>query len=499
MRLLVLSLAACALLGSPCRAEDVLRVGLFALPRALGNPFSSTAISDMHTWAAIFDSLTRVDGQAKVHPALATGWEAVDEHTWQFHLRRGVRFSNGEPFDAHAVVATLAYLKSKAGASESVARELAAITAAQVLNRHSVQIRTAQPTIILPALLAGVRIVAPEQWRRLGPAGFASEPVGTGPFAVTAWNAARVELTAFRDSWRAPATDRLELYEILDPSARRQGVESGRLDLALALTTDDLQQLERGGHRGHISAGGAVTSLTFITVRESPLQDPRVRRALNYAVDKQTLVKVLLGGYTQPAGQPAPHYVSGHNPALKPYAYDPDRARELLTAAGYKAGFKVVAEVVPSGPHANPAFYAFIAQQLAAVGVDLEVRAIPASQLIGKAINGNFAGTAFSMTFDSKPYLDGHRAISMHSCLRAVPWHCDRAIMPLIEAAQVEFDAARRVKLLQEVMRAYHEDPPALYLFEAIYVDGVHRRVGHYNPVNGIINYHEITVTGAPQ
>jgi peptide/nickel transport system substrate-binding protein len=494
MRCLVLSLAACVLLGSPCRAEDVLRVGLFALPRALGNPFSSTAISDMHTWAAIFDSLTRVDDQAKVHPALATGWEAVDEHTWRFQLRGGVRFSNGEPFDAHAVVATIAYLKSEQGAGESVARELAAVAGARVLDSHNVEIRTTQPTIILPALLAGVRIVAPKQWRRLGPAGFASEPVGTGPFAVTAWNAARVDLTAFRDSWRAPATNRLALYEILDPSARRQGVESGRLDLALALTTDDLQQLERGGHRGHISAGGAVTSLTFITVRESPLQDPRVRRALNYAVDKQTLVKVLLGGHTQPAGQPAPHYVTGHNPALKPYAYDPDHARELLTAAGYQAGFKVVAEVVPSGPHANPAFYA-----LAAVGVQLEVRAIPASQLIGKAINGNFAGTAFSMTFDAKPYLDGHRAISMHSCLRAVPWHCDRTVMPLIEAAQVEFDAARRVKLLQEVMRAYHDDPPALYLFEAIYVDGVHRRVGRYNPINGIINYDEITVTEAPQ
>ena len=152
----------------------------------------------------------------------------------------------------------------------------------------------------------------------------------------------------------------------------------------------------------------------------------------------------------------------------------------------------MIAEVTPSGPHSSVELYGFIAQQLASIGVDLEVRALPAAKMIRNAITGSFAGSAFSMAFDSKPSLDAQRSVSMHSCLRAVPWHCDRSLMPLIEAARTEFDAVRRDLLLQQIMAAYHEDPPAIYLFESVYLDGLDKRVRNYRPENGIINYDEI-------
>ena len=174
----------------------------------------------MHTWGALFDSLTAVDGSATPQPALATSWRAVDPLTWHFELRRGVSFSNGERFNAAAVVATVAYLRSEAAAGLSVARELQPIAAAEALDEYTVRFRTHQPTLILPALLAGMRIVAPGHWRHLGPEGFAQDPVGTGPFKLESWSPARVELVAYPNSWRAPKGDRLELYEILEPSAR---------------------------------------------------------------------------------------------------------------------------------------------------------------------------------------------------------------------------------------------------------------------------------------
>lgn len=473
-------------------ADSVLRVGVFGLPRGLGNPHSSTAISEMHTWAALFDSLTRVDSRARVQPALATSWRALDTHTWQFELRQGVEFSNREPFNAEAVLASIDFLLSEAGAGLSVARELAAIQSAAVIDEYLLEIKTHEPTLILPALLAGMRIVAPRQWTRLGPQGFARDPVGTGPFIVKSWSPARVTMTANQTSWRAPRLAAIELYEILEPASRLQGVLSGTLDIALALSADDLDQLQRLGGRGHASAGGGVTSLSFITVKPGPLQNPRVRQALNYAIDKQVVVNVLLGGLTKPAGQPAPSYVHGHNSSVGIYEYDPERARQLLRQAGYPNGFPLVAEVTPSGPHSSTELYGFLAQQLAAVGVRLEVRALPAAKMIRNAITGGFAGSAFSMAFDSKPSLDGQRSVSMHSCLRAVPWHCDKALMPLIEAARTEFDPQHRRQLLQQIMSAYHDDPPAIYLFESVYLDGLHRRVTHYRPENGIINYHEI-------
>lgn len=475
-------------------ADNVLRVGLFGLPRGLGNPHSSTAISEMHTWAALFDSLTRVDSRAQVQPALAISWRAIDDHTWRFELRQDVAFSNGEPFNAEAVVTNIDYLLSEEGLGLSVSRELAAIQNAIALNDHLLEIKTREPTLILPALLAGMRIVAPKHWRQLGPKGFARNPVGTGPYVVKSWSPARVTLAAFEDSWRAPQIETLELYEILEPASRLQGVQSDTLDVALALSADDLKQLQRLGGRGHASTGGAVTNLSFRTIKPGPLQDSRVRQALNYAIDKQLIVDVLLGGLTVAAGQPVPHYVHGYNSTLGVYEYDPEQARQLLHEAGYPNGFKLIAEVTPGGPHSSTELYGFVAQQLAAIGVELEVRGLPAAKMIRNAITGGFAGDAFSMAFDSKPSLDAQRSVSMHSCLRAVPWHCDRSLMPLIEAARTEFDAARREHLLQQIMQAYHDDPPAIYLFESVYLDGLHHRVGNYRPENGVINYHEITL-----
>ena len=472
--------------------DEALKVGVFGLPRGMGNPTSSTAISEMHTWGAIFDSLTRVDGRAQVLPMLATDWVALDEHTWRFQLREGVSFSNGEPFDARAVVESIEFLLSDEGAGLSVAREIRNIDIVRAISSLEVELTTSEPTLILPALLAGIRIVAPDHWARLGPTGFARDPVGTGPFRVVAWEPAEVTLVAFERSWRAPRLGRLELLEIPDPAARLQGVVSGQLDVALGLSADDIELLEQSGQKAHVSAGGAVTSLTYATTKPGPLQSPLVRKALNYAVDKEAIVSVLFHGLTRPASQPVPHYVHGYNPDLSHYPYDPQRARELLEASGHADGFDLVVEVAPSGPHASPELYGFIRQQLGEIGVRVEVRALPVPQMIRNAISGTFSGSAFSMTFDSKPSLDGQRGISLHSCLRAIPWHCDRSLMPLIEAMISEFDADRREALLKELMRAYHDDPPALYLFESVYIDGLRNRIRDYNPTNGLINYHEI-------
>jgi peptide/nickel transport system substrate-binding protein len=475
-------------------ADSVLRVGVYGLPRSLGNPHGSTADSEMYTWAAIFDGLTSVNDQAQVLPALATSWVAVDPLTWQFSLREGVQFSNGESFDADAVLATLEYLQSPEAAGSSVAREFSSLKSGRRIDRYEIEIATHHPVVILPALMAGMRIVAPKQWARLGSQEFAKEPIGTGPFRVVDWQPARINLAAVRDSWRSPQVDRLEIYQVLDSASRLQAVLSGRLDIALVMQAEDGDQLEQRGGRLHISQGGSVSGLSFITTRPGPFTDVRVRQALNYAVDKATLIEVLLAGHGRPAGQPAPHYGKGFNPEVGAYRYDPTRARELLAEAGYPEGFSFVAEVVPNGGVMSGAVYSFIAQQLKAVGVTMQAQIIPVAQIITRAVNGTFEGSAFSMEFNIKPTLDAERALAMHSCLRTVPWYCDESVMPLLEAVGREFDPDKREGLLQDLMVYYHEAAPMLYLYESVMFDAVGSRVKHYAPVNRHVNYHEIEV-----
>ncbi len=487
---LVTGLLAC--LAFAGHADDTLRLGVYSLPRGLGNPHSSTAGSEMYTWAAIFDSLTRIDAKARVIPWLATRWEPLDQLTWRFQLRRDVTFSNGELFDADAVVAALGYLISEQAAGESVAREFVVVAGVRKVDPYTVEVTTKTPVIILPALMAGLRIPAPQQWQRLGPKGFARQPVGTGPYRVESWSAARVKLRAFPGSWRPAKIGRVDIYEILDPSSRLQGLLAGQLDIVLALTADDVPLIEKNGAVAYVDDGAGVSGLSFITVKDGPLQDVRVRQALNYAVDKNAIVEVLLGGHTRPAGQPAPHNGTGYNPMVQPYPYDPGKARALLKEAGYPNGFDFVAEVVPSGPTVPTPMYGILAQQLADVGVNMEVRAIPTSQIIIKAVTGTFDGAAFSMEFDFAPTLDPQRSLGMHSCLRAVPWHCDQEVMPLIEASRNEFDADKRAAILREIMRVYHNTAPMLYLYESVHFDGLSARVRNYRPVNRVINYEEL-------
>lgn len=491
----IVGLSVILLVATIARADDTLRVGLASLPVGLGNPHSSTAASETYAWAAIFDSLTQVDEEANVLPALATRWEPLDELTWQFELRRNVSFSNGEPFDADAVVAALGYLISEEAATESVARTFADVASVRALGSHSVEVKTKTPVVILPALMAGLRVPAPGQWRRLGPKGFGQAPVGTGPYRVDSWTAARIELSAFTDSWRTPIIPRINIFEIPDPATRLQGLQSGQLDIAISLTADDVPLLERGGDTAYIDVGHGVSGLTFVTVKDGPISDVRVRQALNYAVDKDAIAQVLFGGHTPTAGQPVPRNAPGYDPNIKPYPYDPDRARALLAEAGYGDGFEMIAEVVPGSALLPTAVLGVLSEQFAAVGVELEAQAIPTSQLILKAVTGGFEGSAFSMNFPLSPGRDPQNALSMHSCLRAVPWHCDEEVTPLIEAARREFDPDKRIAILRDIMRAYHETAPTLYLYESVYFDGLSRRVRNFEPMNRIINYHELSLS----
>ena len=251
----------------------------------------------------------------------------------------------------------------------------------------------------------------------------------------------------------------------------------------------------RAGARGRVERGNAVVGMSFIMTRPGPIQDRRVRQALNYAIDKQAITEVLLGGRAIPAGQPAAHYITGYNPELKPYPYDPAQAKRLLAEAGYPNGFEMITEVVTSGSIAGTTIYGFLQQQLAAVGVQMEVRSVPVSQLITKAVGGTFAGQAFGMEFDFTPTLDAMAAIPMHSCQRPIPWYCNQEIMPVIEAAQREFDPENRRKLLRQVMRAYHEDPAMLYIYEAIDVAGVAAHVNDFETANGVPDYATVAFT----
>ena len=378
---------------SGANAETTFRIGLSSLPNGNGNPFFSAARTSAYTHRASFDTLTQLGSNLKIEPGLALSWDRTTDTTWIVKLREGVRFSNGEVFDADAVLYTFRYLKSDEGARENLSRDMQDIAGMAALDPQTIRFETAAPMGGFPRLLAVVPIVAPAHWQAVGRDGFTFDPVGTGPFRVTEWNSTQVLFDAYRESWRAPKVDKLEILILPEMSTRIAALETDRIDVASEIGPDDVFTLEAAGMKTYQRPATAPQVIAFNIVIDSPFKDVRVRQALNYAVNKEVIAATIMGGLARVSTQMTTGINPDRHPDLEPYPYDPDKARALLAEAGYPDGFSFIFEFSfgTAGNH-MPSMYQQVASDLAQVGVHMEVRPLIWSQYVKGILQGQWGG-----------------------------------------------------------------------------------------------------------
>jgi len=490
----VIRVAAITLLlaGAPTSttAETTMRVAIQTLPAALGNVHRSTSSSELYTWAAMFDPLTLVGADGTVQPWLMESWEAINPTTWHFKLRQDVMFHNGEPFNADAVINSLTYLTSEAGKREALSRVVNSVSGVRALDPFTLEITTHYPNLMLPAELGIIRIVAPKYWQEAGAEAFALNPIGTASYKVERWGPAKIELTAFEDGWTKPGFDRMEIIQLGGSTARTQGILAGAVDLAFVVGPDDVQTLESAGHKHHVSRGVGAMGVAWIQTDTGPIADPRVRRALNYAINREAYITALLNSGTTAATQATPSQAIGWDPDLPGWPYDPEKAKALLTEAGYGDGFDLVIELAAGGAAADAAIYQIMGQDLAKIGVGFEVRSMTIPEMITKFNFGGWEGDGFNMDFNVKPSLDALRPFL--SCLTRKLWHCRDSLADKTREAQATWDPDKRLSLVRELLKDYHDDPPMLYMHDTVMFDGVSSRIQGYAPVNLIVNYYDL-------
>lgn len=467
--LFVLSFA----LPNHATAETVLRVARNAAPPSLGNPLTSVGQPGSGVWSVLFDSLTIIGPGGALRPGLAVSWDTTSDTRWLFKLRTGVTFHNGAPMTADSVAAILEYLRSPEGRRFYVSTEVDTISAIEVIDAETIAIETHTPDAILPKRMALIAIPEPTAWRTLGPEGFAQAPIGTGSFKLREWGQAtgRMVFDADPNSWRAPKDiDVLELWTVADATARVQALITGQVDVLEAVSIDDVEQLELAGFKIWSFGGAQVSSIAFRTVGnpDSPLQDVRVRQALNYAVNREIIADVLFGGKAEPASQGASEGTFGYDPSLDPIPYAPDQAKALLKDAGYGDGFSMTIEVLTGFSSIDTLLYQQVAQDLRAIGVDVTVRTPPFAAWLRKFQSNEWGDTdGFSLMWDSGAYADAIRPTRNFSCAKAVPFFCDESIMPLIEETDRIMNVADRERHLRDVMRRMRDVSPALLLTTA--------------------------------
>lgn len=277
----------------------------------------------------IYETLLERTPEGELVPLLATDLPTrVDDDTWQFKLRDDVTFHDGSPFNADAVAYSVNRIISDELESEQIAF-FETIAGATAVDETTVDIDTNGPDPLLPTRMFWLTIVADGAG---DDPDFAQNPNGTGPFKFVEWNVGQdVVLERNDDYWGEPATiDTVTVRSIPDPGAQVAALQTEEVDLLLQISPEQAKQVPSTK-----SIEGTESPIIRLDSREGILADVRVRQALNYAVDKQTLVDTLLDGFARPSDcQVMAPGVFGYNPDLKPYPYDPEKARQLLEEAG---------------------------------------------------------------------------------------------------------------------------------------------------------------------
>lgn len=337
----------------------------------------------------VSETLTELDvrGGTGVQPRLAEKWEQNADGSWRFHLRQGVTFSDGSAFDANDVKHSFDRMMSDAITCES-RRYFGGMTVTPtVVDDFTVDFKAEPVQPILPLLLSLVTIVPEET-----PLEFVREPIGTGPYKLTNWTPGQqIVLTGRDDYWgdKPEVTEATYLFRA-DPAVRAAMVQAGEADLSPSIS-----QVEATNPATDFSYLDSETVYLRIDHNIEPLNDVRVRRALNLAVDREAFLGTLLPDSALLATAIVPPPTLGWNPDVKVPAYDPEAAKKLLEEA--KAdGVKVDTPITVVARSANfpnvTEIMEAIQQQLQEVGFNIELK---------------FVEVAEHEQYYSKPYAEG--------------------------------------------------------------------------------------------
>ncbi len=290
----------------------------------------------------VTETLVNLDpANGTVLPSLATEWRQIDDLTWEFKLREGVTFHDGSAFDAAAVVAALARAtNADLGCEVGLATLQGNTFTGEAVDATTLVIKTGTVEPILPNKLSALDIGAP-----VTPADAKTrEPIGTGPYALKAWTAGQsVSLQAFEGYWGdKPAIANVSIVWRGESAVRAAMVETGEAQIAFEIAPQDATSAN------DIAFPNAETSLLRIDQAIAPLDDKRVREALNLAIDRDGLIGTVFNEGATKAMQVVLPSVFGYNPDIPVWPYDPDRARALLDEAR-AAGVPVDTEIVLYG------------------------------------------------------------------------------------------------------------------------------------------------------
>lgn len=444
------------------------------------DPQKDVGIPSLMVNANIYDTLLQRDKSLKIGPALAESWRRVDDNTWELKLRKGVVYQNGEPFDAADAKYSIDRVLDPV--QKSAQRGwINTISGTAVVDSQTLRLTTSAPDPALPARLTLIFMVPQKYAEQVGSAGLAANPVGTGPYKIGQWvRGDYVDLDANPTYWGTkPQVQHARFRAIPDGAARIAALQSKSAQIITDLPPDYIQPIKsRPGLSVESVLSARVLFIGLVNTKPGPLQDKRVRQAINYAVNDDAIIKNLLLGNGQRTGDVNGHLLRllGVDYKSKLYPYDPKKAKALLAEAGYPNGFSIDLDT-PSGRYLGDRDMAqVVAQQLGAVGIKVNVR-----------VNEWGAYSQMFTTHNTAPmFLLGWALPSLDPDSWATPMlgegeplsnFKDEKVQGMIVAAKHEIDEKKRIQLYEQLNDEIHDAAPWLFLNQQVNIYGVSKDV----------------------
>jgi peptide/nickel transport system substrate-binding protein len=433
----------------------------------------------------IFDRLVDTNEKQQLQPGLAESWKPLNDTTWEFKLRKGVKFHDGTPFTADDVLFTFERAPNVEASPSSFALYTKGKTVKKI-DDYTVHFLTEKPYPLMPNDVSNIYIISKKhgQGAKTGDYNSGKATIGTGPYTFAEWVPGdRLVLDKNPAYWGKKAQfDRVVFKPIKENPARVAALLAGDVDMIDLVPTADIERLKKNANV--VLSQGVSNRVIYLHMDQfrpdspfikksggkNPLMDQRVRKAISKAINRPAIVERVMEGVAIPAGQLLPEGFFGVSPALKPENYNPEAAKKLLADAGYPNGFDLTLHG-PNDRYINDAkICQAIGQMLARIGINTEVETMSKSVFFSKASRGGpNKSPAFSFILVGWGSGTGEASSPLKSLLHTYDKargfgasnrgrYSNAEVDKLIEQALATVDDAKREKLLQQATEVAIED-----------------------------------------
>ena len=440
------------------------------------DPHMSASVgSDLSVLSHIYPSLVIRDSSLKLQPALAKSWQAVDATTWRFELVPGAEFSNGEKLDAATVKWNLDRVRDpKVNARIKAWFDL--IADVRVVSPTTVEIRTSSAYPALADQLS-MFFLLPPNWAASH--NLATQTMSGGPYELQE-NVPGDHISLRRNNryWGSkPAFDRVVFRIIPESASRIAALEAGEVDLIAGIPTQEIARINKTAK----ARAGSIPSIRSVFIKfntlKPPLDNKEVRQALNYAVDKDAIVKSIFGGQARVSpGQVLDPSYFGFNPALKAYPYDPGKAKALIRQSGIKSGQTIELDVPTNTYLQGEEVAQVVAGQIEELGFKVRIREMDFGTFMNKYLKSKDLAQT-SVLGQAWPTIDADGLLTMFAPGNIYAYWNNAEFGALLDSARSTTDVTRRRALYQPATHLMREEAPVLFLYQQPATYGVSNKV----------------------